>query len=209
MSFLEDLKWRYAAKKMDPTKKVSEGDIDYIKETVQLAASSYGLQPYKVLEVNDPELRAQLKPLCWNQSQITDASHVFVFCNYTNKSDGQVDQYVRLRAERHDVPVEKLEGYGTFIKEKVMEKSDQEFFHWTAKQAYIAMTNAMTACAELKIDSTPMEGFVMDAVNELLQLPQKGLSASVILAIGYRSDEDQAQHNEKVRKPLTDIFAEV
>ena len=208
MQLIESLKWRYATKKMDATKKVSEQDIDCIKEAVQLSASSYGLQPYTVLDIRDSELRKEIHPMCWNQSQITDASHIFIFCNYNKLDEQDVDSLIRLKSETNEVPIEKISGYGDFVKGKLKEKSEIEMFHWSAKQAYIALGNALTACAELNIDSTPMEGFEPEEVNKLLGLNDKGLNACVILAIGYRSLDDQTQFSKKVRKPINTMFEE-
>ena len=208
MQLIESLKWRYATKKMDVTKKVSEQDIDCIKEAVQLSASSYGLQPYTVLDIRDSELRKEIHPMCWNQSQITDASHIFIFCNYNKVDEQDVDSLIRLISETNEVPIEKISGYGDFVKGKLKEKSEIEMFHWSAKQAYIALGNALTACAELNIDSTPMEGFEPEEVNKLLGLNDKGLNACVILAIGYRSLDDKTQYSKKVRKPINTMFEE-
>ena len=208
MQLIESLKWRYATKKMDANKKVSEQDIDCIKEAVQLSASSYGLQPYTVLDIRDSELRKEIHPMCWNQSQITDASHIFIFCNYNKVDEQDVDSLIRLISETNEVPIEKISGYGDFVKGKLKEKSEIEMFHWSAKQAYIALGNALTACAELNIDSTPMEGFEPEEVNKLLGLNDKGLNACVILAIGYRSLDDKTQYSKKVRKPINTMFEE-
>ena len=208
MQLIESLKWRYATKKMDATKKVSKQDIDCIKEAVQLSASSYGLQPYTVLDIRDSELRKEIRPMCWNQSQITDASHIFIFCNYNKVDEQDVDSLIRLISETNEVPIEKISGYGDFVKGKLKEKSEIEMFHWSAKQAYIALGNALTACAELNIDSTPMEGFEPEEVNKLLGLNDKGLNACVILAIGYRSLDDKTQYSKKVRKPINTMFEE-
>ncbi len=206
MQLIKNLKWRYATKKFDPSKKVSQQNIDYIKEAVQLTASSYGLQPFKVLEIENPELRAELKPLCWNQSQITDASHLFVFCNKIVVTGEDVDSSMQLRSEVNDIPIEKISGYGDFVMGKLNEKSNVEMFHWTAKQAYMALSNAISACAELQIDCTPMEGFESGPVNEKLGLKEKGLNAAVLLAVGYRHAEDKAQNSKKVRKPISAMF---
>ena len=206
MQLIESLKWRYATKKMDATKKVSEQDINYIKEAVRLSASSYGLQPYTILDIRDSELRKELQPMCWNQSQITDASHIFIFCNYNKVDEQGVDSLIRLKSETNEVPIDKISGYGDFVKGKLKEKSQTEMFHWTAKQAYMALGNALVACAELKIDSTPMEGFESVEVNKLLGLNDKGLNACMILAIGYRSLDDQNQYSKKVRKPINTMF---
>jgi nitroreductase len=209
MPLVDDLKWRYAAKKMDATKTVSDQDIAYIKEAVQLAASSYGLQPYTILEVSSPAIRAELKPICWEQSQITEASHLFVFCNHRHVSDSDIDAFIKLKAEISGVESASLSGYGNFVKGKLSEKTETEMFYWTAKQTYIALGNALAACAELCIDSTPIEGFETEAVNDLLKLKTQGLNAAVLLAVGFRDSEDGNQYANKVRKPLSQIFKEI
>jgi nitroreductase len=209
MQLIENLKWRYATKKFDASKKVSQQHIELIKEAVQLTASSYGLQPYKVLEINNPELRSTLKPLSWNQTQITDASHLFLFCNTIAVTDKDVDDLMQLKSEINKTSIEKFSGYGEFVKGKLKEKSTIEMFHWTAKQTYIALSNALNACAELEIDCTPMEGFETDAINEKLGLKEKGLNACVLLAVGYRHSEDIAQNLIKARKTIDEIFEEI
>ncbi len=209
MQLIENLKWRYATKKYDASKKVSKKDIDYIKEAVQLTASSYGLQPFKVLEIKNPVLREALKPLSWNQSQITDASHLFVFCNVIEVTDNDVDDLMLLKSNSNDIPLEKISGYGDFVKGKLKEKSENEMFHWTAKQTYMALSNALNACAALQIDCTPMEGFDTDDYNKKLGLKAKGLNACVLFAVGYRHPEDIAQNSKKVRKPIDTIFEEI
>ena len=206
MQLIKNLKWRYATKKFNPLKKVSQQNIDYIKEAVQLSASSYGLQPYKVLEIKNPQLREELKPLSWNQSQITDASHLFVFCNYKMVTNNDVDNLILLKSRTNGITMDKISGYGTFVKGKLKEKSATEMFHWTAKQTYIALSNALNACAELKIDCTPIEGFEPDDYNQKLELTEKGLNACVVLAIGYRDKEDTSQNSKKVRKSIDMIF---
>lgn len=111
--------------------------------------------------------------------------------------------------EVNQIPADKISGYGEFVKGKLAEKSDVEMFHWTAKQTYMALANALNACAELRIDATPIEGFEPAAYNEKLGLTEKGLNASVLLAVGYRHAEDTAQNNKKVRKPIDSVFVEV
>lgn len=209
MQLIENLKWRYATKMFDATKKVSEDKIDQIKMAIQLSASSYGQQPYLILEVKTPEVREALKPLCWNHAQIVDASHLFVFCNKIENTDEDVDDSTHLKSDIREISFEIIAGYGEFVKGKLKEKTKEEMFHWTAKQTYISLANALNACAELKVDSTPMEGFDAADVNELLGLDEKGLNASVLLAVGYRHEEDKAQHTKKVRKPLDEIFYQV
>ena len=206
MELIENLKWRYATKKFDATKKVSSEDLEKIKEAIQLSASSYGLQLYKVLVIENEEIREKLKPASWGQSQITDASHLFVICNYADINDENIDEYVNLTADIKGIDVENLKGFGDFMKDKILPLPVDHKRAWTAKQCYIALGNALAACAELKIDSTPMEGFDPQGYDEILGLSEKGLQANSVLAIGYRSEEDETQHGKKVRKSINSLF---
>ena len=206
MSLIDDLKWRYATKKYDASKIVAVENIAYIKEAIQLSASSYGLQAYKVLIIEDKTIREKLKPVSWGQSAITDASHLLVFCNYSEIKDETIENFIQLKADISEKNAFDFKGYGDFMKAKLNEKSSDEINNWTSKQTYIALSNALNACAELKIDSTPIEGFEPEAYNKILGLAEKGLNASVVLAIGYRSEEDVNQFTKKVRKPLDQLF---
>ncbi|NRB52568.1 MAG: NAD(P)H-dependent oxidoreductase [Saprospiraceae bacterium] len=206
MDFIKNLEWRYATKKFDTQKKVSTEDLEKIKEAIQLSASSYGLQLYKVLIIEDQATREKLKPASWGQPQITDASHLLVFCNYAKVSDDQIDEFIELKSKVQGIPINAIKGYGEFIKGKLAEKSSVEVDHWTARQTYIALGNLLAACAELKIDACPMEGFEPEMYNEILGLTEKGLSAAVVATVGYRSEEDQTQHAKKVRKPMDSLF---
>ena len=116
MELIKNLQWRYATKKFDTTKKVSKNNLNELQEAVQLSVSSYGLQLYKVLIIENLEIRAQLKPVSWNQSQITDASHLFVFCNYTDATPEAIDAFIKQTAETRNLDLEQLNGYGDFIK---------------------------------------------------------------------------------------------
>ncbi len=206
MNLIENLKWRYATKKFDPSRKVSEADLEKIKEAVSLSASSYGLQAYKVLIIEDLELRKKLQPASWGQSQITDASHLVVFCNYTKVNPEVIDGYLKLKATTQGLNFEDLKGYGDFMKSKIGALPEDAVKAWTAKQTYIGLGNLLAASAELKIDTCPMEGFESDQYEEILGLSKKGLSAAVIATIGYRSKEDATKDSKKVRKPVTELF---
>lgn len=209
MELLENMKWRYATKKFDANKIVSDENIAKIKESIQLAATSYGLQLFKVIDVKDQATREKLLPASWNQAQITEASHLFVFCNYSDTKDEHIDAYMQLKADTQGLDVEALKGYGDFVKGALSAKPLADKQIWMAKQTYIALANALQACADLKIDSTPMEGFDPKAYNEILGLEAKGLQSAVVLAIGYRSEEDATQHGKKVRKSIEDLFETV
>lgn len=206
MRTIEDLKWRYATKKFDATKKVSNKDLDKLKEAIQLTATSYGLQLFKVLIIENPETRELLKPASWGQTQITDASHLMVFCNYTEVKEEHLNSYAALKSKVNNIPMEKLEGYIGFVQSTLGKFTPNQILNWTAKQTYIALSSVMNAAAELKIDSCPMEGFDASKYDEILGLSAKGLAAAVVCPIGYRSEEDDTQHAAKVRKSIEDLF---
>ena len=205
-TLLDNLNWRYATKKFDATKKISSADLNTLKEAVRLAASSYGLQPYKVVIVENPEIREQLKAAAYGQTQITDASQIFIFANDLNAGAESVDAYIKNISETRGVPADALAGFADMMKGTIANLSQDAKNIWTAKQTYIALGTLLAAAAELKIDATPMEGFNAAAFNEILGFDKLGLNASVIATVGYRHDEDDAQHYKKVRKSHEELF---
>jgi nitroreductase len=209
MSLLDSLKWRYATKKFDATKQVSDADFAKIQESIQLAATSYGLQMFNVIDVQDPAVREKLVPASWGQTQVADASHVLVFTVPTQYDEAFVDNYIALKAEVSGISPEDLKGYADFMKGTISKQSPEQFTMWNAKQTYIALGNAMAMCGELNIDSCPMEGFDAAQYNEILGLNEKNQTATVVLPIGYRSDEDATQHAPKVRKSIENTFETV
>ncbi len=204
--FIESQNWRYATKKFDASKKISDADLEILKEAIRLSSSSYGLQPYKVLIVENPELREKIQPAAWGQTQIVDASHLFVFANMINVGEKEIDTYLENIAETRGIPVENISGYGDFMKSKIASLPEDVKNTWTAKQAYLALGNLLNAAAELKIDATPMEGFEPEKVNEILGLNALGLNATLIATVGYRHEEDANQHAKKVRKSKEELF---
>ncbi|MCU4189175.1 NAD(P)H-dependent oxidoreductase [Flavobacterium sp. HXWNR29] len=205
-NFIENQNWRYATKKFDATKKVSTEDLETLKKAIQLSSSSYGLQLYKVFIIENPEVRAQLQPVSWGQSQIVDASHLLVFANIVNVQESHIDAYVQNIADTRGLSVENLKGYSDFMKSKIVPLPVEQKAVWTSKQTYLALGNLLNAAAELKIDVTPMEGFEPEKYNEILGLDKLGLNASLVAAIGYRHEEDATQHYAKVRKPIEELF---
>ncbi|MGN7809928.1 NAD(P)H-dependent oxidoreductase [Flavobacterium sp. 22076] len=205
-TLLDNLKWRYATKKFDATKKISAADLNTLKEAVRLAASSYGLQPYKVIIVENPEIREKLKAAAYGQTQITDASQLFIFANDLNAGPESVAAYIKNISETRGVPAEALGGFADMINGVISNLSQEAKNIWTAKQTYIALGTLLAAAAELKIDATPMEGFNPAAFNEILGFDKLGLNASVIATVGYRHDEDDTQHYKKVRKSHEELF---
>ncbi len=205
-NFIKNANWRYATKKFDPTKKVSDRDLETLKEAIRLSASSYGLQPYKVLIIENPEIRAKLQPVAWGQSQIVEASHLLVFANITDFGDNQIDEYIENVASTRGLPTDALKGYSDFMKSKISTLPLEKRNVWTSKQTYIALSNLLNAAAELNIDVTPMEGFEPDQFNEILGLTDLGLNTSLVATIGYRHEEDATQNYAKVRKSNEELF---
>ena len=205
-TFLENQNWRYATKKFDATKKITAEDLSILKEAIRLSSSSYGLQPYKVIIVENPELRAKIQPSAWGQSQIVEASHLLVFANELNFGTEGIDNLIQNMSQTREIPLENLQPYGDLMKNNLTTLPEDVRNQWTAKQTYLALGNLLNAAAELKIDVTPMEGFVPADVNEILGLEKLGLNASLIATIGYRHEQDATQHYKKVRKSNEDLF---
>lgn len=204
--FNQNARWRYATKKYDATCKVSDADIATLKEAINLSASSYGLQPYKVIFVENPTLRAQLQPASWGQSQVVDASHLVVFANELNLGNDQIDAYFENMVQTRGIALSDVQGYMDFMKNTINGIPEEARNVWTAKQTYIALSNLMNAAAELKIDTTPMEGFDAQQYNQILGLSERNLNAAVVCAIGYRHSDDATQHAPKVRKSESQLF---
>ena len=205
-NFIKNANWRYATKKFDTTKKISKEDLETLKEAIRLSASSFGLQPYRVLIIENPELRAKLQPAAWGQSQIVDASQLIVFANITNFGETEIDVSIANTTKTRGLPADALKGYGDFMKSKIIALPEDVRNTWASKQTYLALGNLMNAASELKIDVTPMEGFEPAQVNEILGLGKLGLNATLLATIGYRHEEDATQHYAKVRKSNEELF---
>lgn len=205
-TIIDGLKWRYATKRFDAAKKVSDADIQTLQQAVNLAATSYGLQPFRVALVSDPKVKEQLQAAGYNQPQFTESSHVFVFANMLDVSDDYVDGFIKLVAETRGIPLDAVQGYADYIKGSLKGKDAALIQDWTRRQAYIALGTLLATAGELKVDTCPMEGFEPEKVNDILGLTEQGLSACVIATVGYRSEEDKTQHAAKVRLPLEDLF---
>lgn len=202
----ELLNWRYATKKFDATKKLTEEEVNTLKAAVNLTASSYGLQPYRVIDVRSPELREQLKAAAFGQSQITDASQLFVFAAYNDLTDEHIDKYISLAATTKNIPIEAISGFGDFMKSVFKPRSAEDKHNWAARQAYIAVGNLIDAAASMGIDSCPMEGFDPAGFNQILGLNGSDISAVVVVTLGHRAADDDAQFAPKVRKAIDQLF---
>jgi nitroreductase/dihydropteridine reductase len=204
MSILENLKWRYATKKFDSTYELSESELNTIKEVIQLSPASFGLQPYKVLIVTNPEIRILLKAASWNQPQITDSSALLVFVKNNNIDETEVDLFVENIINTRGVTKEMLEEYEGMMKHAVSSQTDEQKGIWVEKQIYLAVGNLLTSLSVLGIDSCPMEGFDRGKYDSILGLTET--SSVVICPIGKRDDSDEYQNYPKVRKSTDDLF---
>ena len=206
MSVLENLKWRYATKRMNGQKVPAE-KLEKILEAIQLAPTSFGLQPFTVLVIRDAELRAKISPAIYSQPQITEGSHVLVFAAWTDVSTASVAKFMSEIASQRNVPIESLEGYGGMINGSVAGKNPEQVLSWTSRQAYIALGFGLVAAATEQVDATPMEGFDPDALDTVLGLKEKGLHSTVILTLGYRdAEKDYLSSAAKVRRAKDELF---
>jgi nitroreductase/dihydropteridine reductase len=205
-NIIQALHWRYATKKFDTAKKISDDTLNTLKESIRLAPSSFGLQPYKVVDVTNPDLRNKLRAAGWDQAQFTDASHFFVFAVPKDITDADVDAFVQLTATERGTSVETLAGYAGMIKGSVNAKTQEQKVTWAAKQAYVALGMLLETAALLEVDAAPMEGFDPAKADEILGLAEKGLTSVVVCALGYRAADDVYAGLPKVRLPEDQLF---
>ncbi|OJJ17045.1 hypothetical protein BKI52_30485 [marine bacterium AO1-C] len=209
MNIIDSLKWRAAIKKYDAAKKVSETDIETLIEAGNLAATSVGLQPFKLIVIKDQELKNQLTKASRDQPQVADASHLFVFAVHTQIDEPLIDAYFHRMAEVRNVSIESLDDYRNMVKGFLLTWDDETKTAWATKQAYIALGTVLSAAAAIQVDTTPMEGFDPIQYQQILGLESKGLLPVVILPVGYRSAEDVYAKMPKVRKKRNDFVMEI
>ncbi|GHC54053.1 NAD(P)H-dependent oxidoreductase [Neogemmobacter tilapiae] len=206
----EKLNWRYATKKMDPSRKVPEDKLARILEAIQLAPTSSGLQPFEVIVVTNPEVRAQIRAAAWDQAQITDGSHLLVFAAWDNYTEDRIDAVVGDIAAQRGGASENLLNYYNNLKGMYLPRPAEENYQHAARQAYIAFGLGVTAAAFEAVDATPMEGFDPAKVDEILGLRERGLRSVTLLPLGYRAAEgDWLQGQAKVRRDLNKLVREV
>jgi hypothetical protein len=205
MSLIDNLKWRYATKKMNG-ETVTDEKLNNILDAIQLAPSAYGLQPYTIFVISNPEVKAKLQPASYGQTQIVDGSHIIVFASWTDVSTQQVDDYIANIAAKRNMPAEALGGFKDYINGSIANLSQEQKAAWNSKQTYIALGIGLAAAAEQQVDATPMEGFVPAQYNEILGLNELGLNASVVMTLGYRSETDALATMPKVRRDKDLLF---
>ena len=210
MELLDKLKWRYATKAMDPTRKVPQEKLDRILEAARLAPTSSGLQPYEILIVNNPALRAQIREVAWNQAQVVDASHLLVFAAWDDYTPERINHMFDLTNEVRGFRNEGWEAYRQQLLATYPGRGTQVNFEHAARQAYIGFGAAIMAAAFEEVDCTPMEGFDPAAVDRILNLGARGLRSAVMLPLGYRkAEEDWLVNLPKVRRPLGQFVSEI
>ena len=201
-TIVENLNWRYACKKFDPEKKLTDDQVNTLLDVLRLTPSSYGLQPWKFVIVENKDLREKLVGASWNQKQVAEASHLIVLCSPKKIDEAFIDSYLKDQANTRGQDIESLAGFKKMLM-SIANKSPEDQYKWAKNQVYIALGSLMTACAELRIDSCPMEGFSPEDVDQILGLEANEHSC-VLLTVGYRAADDQPK--PKVRFPLDTLI---
>ncbi|MEN0055678.1 MAG: NAD(P)H-dependent oxidoreductase [Mucilaginibacter sp.] len=209
MSLIEKLQWRAAVKKFDPSKNITTEQLDNLLSAVQLAPTSYGLQPFKVIVVKDAETREKLKAAGYNQAQITDADALFVFASVTKFDEQFGKSFIDLVASVRNVDRASLAGYEQVVLGALGNRTEEQNLAWAHKQAYVALGVLLSAAADMGIDAGPMEGFDAAKFDEILGLKEKGLTTTVIAAVGFRAEDDHYSKMIKVRRPKEELFIHV
>lgn len=209
MDIIEALNWRYATKKMTG-QKVPELTVEKIIQAAHLAPSGIGLQPYEIIVISNPELKNQILPIAMNQPQAVESSHLLVFAAWDDYTSERIDVVFKYLNQQREQPAASTERQKNFAIGYFGNFTKEENFHHAAKQANIALGLSIAAAALEKIDATPMEGFNALQLDELLGLKEKGLRSSMLLALGYRDeDNDYNLKAKKVRKPISEFLTEI
>ncbi|UGU15139.1 NAD(P)H-dependent oxidoreductase [Sinomicrobium kalidii] len=209
MDIIEQLRWRYATKKFDATRKLQDAQIEMLKEAFNLTALSFGLQPVKLVILSDQDKKEELLPHAFGQQQITDASHLLIFCIETVIDEEFIHSYFdKVKAVRN-TSEETLKPYRDFLIADFNKKTSEEIEAWAKNQAYLALGNLLTVCAIEEIDACPMEGFLPKKFDKVLQLGQEGLKSVLIMPVGYRAEDDEFSAMEKVRKDISESVIEI
>jgi nitroreductase len=208
LDILAQLNWRYATKAYDPTKKLSVDQRRLVMEALRLSPSSLGLQPWKFIHVTDPATRLKLLPAAYGQKPIADASDLFVLASRISIDEAYVDHFLATIAETRGVSVESLTEYKAMCMQPIMKRTPAQLEEWLARQIYIPLGMALTVAAVNSIDATPMEGFDAAQFDQILGLKKLGLSARVLMVVGFRSKDDKYQLAKKVRFCAEEVFIE-
>lgn len=206
---IEDLNWRYATKVFDPEKKISAEDFEVLKEALRLTPSSFGLQPWSFVVVEDQATKDKLVEKSWGQKQVGQANYVFVICRPKSFGEKHVDRFVNDIASKRGQSLDDLAGYSKVMKDFLSRKDEKQIAAWAKDQCYIALGNLMTVCAQMRIDCCPMEGFLPSGYTEVLELDSKDLVPVVVAPVGYRAKEDKYAEAKKIRYLQEDLFIHI
>ncbi|MDP6922482.1 MAG: NAD(P)H-dependent oxidoreductase [Lutibacter sp.] len=209
MDIIRSLEWRYATKKFDPSKKLTTASLEVLKKAFNLTATSYGLQPLKMLVIENPALRQELLTYAYQQRQVVEASHLLVICIEKETSTEDIHAHFDLEKSVRGLDESVIASFRAQLV-KIYENLSAETRQLSAKhQAYIALGNLLTVCAVEKIDACPMEGFMPDKFDELLKLNTQNLRSVLLLPVGYRAEDDQMKDLKKVRKPINETVIDI
>jgi nitroreductase / dihydropteridine reductase len=206
---IKNLQWRYATKKFDPTKKLSQDIIQTLKEAFNLTATSYGLQPIRLLVIENPEIKNDLMEFSMHQQQVKDASHLLVFCVVTAMDANYITNYFDLVEKKRGTSKTILSPFRDILIDEFKQKKEIEIFNWAKNQAYLAMGNLLTVCALESIDSCPIEGFEPKKYDEYLKLNEMGLKSVLVLPVGYRAEDDFFAEFKKVRQGVEAVVIDI
>jgi nitroreductase/dihydropteridine reductase len=202
---IEQLKWRAAVKKYDPTKKLTEEQINTLLEAANLSPSAYGLQPYRFYVVSDDKTKAAMAEVGYHQPQFTTASHIIVFASAKTITHDDVNAFAANMAKTRGVDLESIAGYAKDMHHFVDSNDDASLEMWSSRQVYIPLGVLVAAASTLEIDSSPMQGFNPEALDALLGIDKDGFKSGAVVAVGYRSPEDVWSTWNKTRKPFNEI----
>jgi|TARA_B110000914_G_scaffold88116_1_gene77414 nitroreductase/dihydropteridine reductase len=204
MNIIDSLNWRYATKKFDSSRKLSLEQVNVLKDAFNLTASSYGLQPIKLVVISNQELKNKLLESSMNQQQVVQCSHLLVICVETEIDEAYIETYFKRVIDIRQTPPDILESFKKSIINEFNDMSNSSILSWSKNQAYLALGNLLTVCSVESIDSCPMEGFSPEKYDDILDLKSKNLKSVLVMPIGYRSKDDKFSSLEKVRKDVSD-----
>jgi nitroreductase len=209
MNSIENLKWRYATKKFDEKKMLSGSQINILKEAFNLTATSYGLQPVKMVVIQNKEIQQQLVEHSWNQTQVAQASYVLVLCIPKKYTIKDIENYFSLVKNIRNTPDEILNPFKEMLTDSITNKTQEELKTWNINQAYIALGNLMTVAANEQIDSCPMEGFTSKKYDEILNLDKHNLTSVLVIPVGFRADDCFMKDLKKIRRKTEEVIIEI
>ena len=209
MSNLKALNWRYATKKFDDSRILSKEKLEILKHAFNLTATSYGLQPLKMLVISNKKTQQQLTEFSMNQQQVSTASHVLVICTEKNVDEKFISGYFQRVKNLRDTPDEVLQPFHNFLVDDFKNKAIEEIEAWARNQAYLALGTLLTVCATEEIDACPMEGFEPAKYDDFLKLGDRNLQSVLVLPVGYRAKDDFFSELKKVRRPLDEVIIEM